>query len=233
MRRSPSIVPEAIDRDNYLVLDDFGRQGRSWRENDEEDANRKVVQERTRCSAYLFFRTVALCASIALLWLPAAMARGGGHGRGGFGFHVGGRLGHSERMMTPAYVLISVSAVSDADAFKKAIEGLTTSVAAFTGRLAVDAERPLAWEGAAPEHVVIIQFVKAEQAQAWKDGEAYKSFDADLRKSSASTVQLVQGLPLPEPRGGRFSFDAKAFEPNVQDYDRLLNQRLKAICKGC
>ena len=41
-------------------------------------------------------------------------------------------------------------------------------------------------------------------------------------------------LPLPvghSGRGGRF--DAKAFEPNVQDYDRLLDQRLKTICKGC
>ena len=35
MRRSPSIVSEAIDQDVYLVLDDFGRLGRSWREIDE------------------------------------------------------------------------------------------------------------------------------------------------------------------------------------------------------
>jgi hypothetical protein len=33
MPRSPSIVPEASDRDVYLVLDDFGgRLGLSWRE---------------------------------------------------------------------------------------------------------------------------------------------------------------------------------------------------------
>jgi hypothetical protein len=35
---------------------------------------------------------------------------------------------------------------------------------------------------------------------------------------------------LPKRRG---RFEAKAFEPNVQDFDRLLNQRLKTICKGC
>ena len=42
-------------------------------------------------------------------------------------------------------------------------------------------------------------------------------------------------LVLPEGRGGRRGrgLDAKAFEPNVQDYDRLLDQRLKTICKGC
>ena len=43
MRRSPSIVPEPIDRDVYLVLDDFGRQGRAWPEIDEEDTDRATV----------------------------------------------------------------------------------------------------------------------------------------------------------------------------------------------
>lgn len=39
---------------------------------------------------------------------------------------------------------------------------------------------------------------------------------------------------MPTGHGGRGSrLDAKAFEPNVQDYDRLLNQRIKNICKGC
>jgi hypothetical protein len=40
MCRSPSIVPEAIDRNIYLVLDDFGWRGRSWRETDEEGTDR-------------------------------------------------------------------------------------------------------------------------------------------------------------------------------------------------
>ena len=43
MRRSPSIVPDAVDRDVYLVLDDFGHLGRSWRETDEESADRKAI----------------------------------------------------------------------------------------------------------------------------------------------------------------------------------------------
>ena len=112
---------------------------------------------------------------------------------------------------------------------------MTTAVASLTGRLAVDAEKPPAWEGPAPERVVMIEFADAEQAQAWKNSDAFKSFDTDLHKSSASTMQLVQGLPMPEGRGGRGGrgLDAKAFEPNVQDYDRLLDQRLKTICKGC
>ena len=43
MRRSPSIIPDAADRDVYLVLDDFGSLGRSWRETDEQSSDRTAV----------------------------------------------------------------------------------------------------------------------------------------------------------------------------------------------
>ena len=43
MRRSPSIAPVVDDRDVYLVLDDFGRLGRSWRETDEESTDRVAI----------------------------------------------------------------------------------------------------------------------------------------------------------------------------------------------
>ena len=44
MRSSPSIVPDALDRDVYFVLDDFGeRLGRSWRETDEADTDRATL----------------------------------------------------------------------------------------------------------------------------------------------------------------------------------------------
>src|ERR1700733_1781916 len=44
MRRSPSIVPNPDDREVYLVLDDFGGSlGRSWRETDDEQTDRKTL----------------------------------------------------------------------------------------------------------------------------------------------------------------------------------------------
>jgi|SRR6516165_3335035 hypothetical protein len=44
MHQSPSIVPEALNRDVYLVLDDNGAKlGRAWREVDEECADRETV----------------------------------------------------------------------------------------------------------------------------------------------------------------------------------------------
>ena len=42
MRPSPSIVP-GIDRDTYLVLDDFGRVGRAWAETDEDHVSLDAV----------------------------------------------------------------------------------------------------------------------------------------------------------------------------------------------
>jgi uncharacterized protein (DUF1330 family) len=97
----------------------------------------------------------------------------------------------------PAYVLIFVLKITDADVFKAAMSGLITPSAAFAGRLAVDEDKPAAWEGTAPEHIVMIQFDSPDAAQAWKNSDAFKSFDADLHRSSESSMQLLQGLPNP------------------------------------
>src|SRR5437773_1021856 len=42
MRPSPSIIP-GIDRDTYLVLDDYGRVGRAWAETDEDHTSLDAV----------------------------------------------------------------------------------------------------------------------------------------------------------------------------------------------
>jgi hypothetical protein len=46
MRRSswtPSIVPNEDDQNVYLVVDDFGRSGRAWREGDVENTDLETV----------------------------------------------------------------------------------------------------------------------------------------------------------------------------------------------
>jgi hypothetical protein len=43
MRTSPSIAPHGPEQDTYLVLDDFGRIGRSWRETDENATDRETL----------------------------------------------------------------------------------------------------------------------------------------------------------------------------------------------
>jgi hypothetical protein len=43
VRTSPSIAPNGLERDVYLVLDDFGPLGRAWRETDEAGTNRATL----------------------------------------------------------------------------------------------------------------------------------------------------------------------------------------------
>jgi hypothetical protein len=43
MRQSPSIVPPGGDQDVYLVLDDFGSDGRAWRETDVEHTDLETI----------------------------------------------------------------------------------------------------------------------------------------------------------------------------------------------
>jgi uncharacterized protein (DUF1330 family) len=183
------------------------------------------------------FRASAICMLLAnLAYGTPAMARGGHmHGMGEFGIHESHGMG--EGVLTPTYVLITVSKITDAGAFKGALRDLMGADTSFGGRLSMDTDKPLAWEGTAPEHVVMIQFDNPDQAQAWRSSDAFKSFDTELHRSSESTMQLVPGLPTRAAHGigrGRIGrgFDQKAFEPNVKEYNQMLN-KMHGICKGC
>jgi hypothetical protein len=74
------------------------------------------------------------------------MARGGFmHGMGGFSMHGGHRVGAegTEGILTPAYVMITISKITDADAFKVTMRDLMTADTPFAGRLAVDMDKPV------------------------------------------------------------------------------------------
>ena len=43
MRTSPSIAPNELERDIYIVLDDFGRLGKAWRGTDEAGTSRATL----------------------------------------------------------------------------------------------------------------------------------------------------------------------------------------------
>jgi hypothetical protein len=101
----------------------------------------------------------------------------------------------------------------------------------------IDAESPSALDGAAPQRLAIIAFDSLEHAQAWKDSESFKMFDADRRRTVTSRAFIVEGVPSAVPvsglRAGRpMRFDPKPFEEIIKRRDQDLN-RIKDICKGC
>ncbi|MCK1307674.1 hypothetical protein [Bradyrhizobium sp. 45] len=65
MRSSPSIVPaDRLDRDIYLVLEDFGaRAGCAWRETDEADSDLETVLQGLLSGQYVAVRIVCFNAS--------------------------------------------------------------------------------------------------------------------------------------------------------------------------
>ncbi|MDI3567204.1 hypothetical protein [Bradyrhizobium sp. Arg816] len=56
MRSSPSIVPaDRLDRDIYLVLEDFGaRAGCAWRETDEADTDLEIILQNLLSGQYAY-----------------------------------------------------------------------------------------------------------------------------------------------------------------------------------
>jgi hypothetical protein len=70
------------------------------------------------------FRVTAICALlVSVVSDTPAMARGG-HGMGGFGIHEGHGMGGGEGLLTPTYVLITVSKITDAEVSKGALRDL-------------------------------------------------------------------------------------------------------------
>ncbi|SHN78190.1 DUF1330 domain-containing protein [Bradyrhizobium erythrophlei] len=186
------------------------------------------------------FRKLALVVSVAFLATASQVAARGGHGMRGFGGmgHRGLSSGLTSLTITPAYVIINASKIEDEKAFRTATDDLSSTVATFSGRIVADVDKPLSWEGDAPVHLLMIEFSTSDQAQAWKDSEAFKNFDAAGHRGAELQIELVQGLPVPansetaRAGRGRFRIDQRAYEPIVKEYDQTLS-KMHGICKGC
>ena len=63
MRSSPSIVPaDRLDRDIYLVLEDFGaRAGCAWRETDEADTDLETILQNLLSGQYAYPVRIVSC----------------------------------------------------------------------------------------------------------------------------------------------------------------------------
>jgi uncharacterized protein (DUF1330 family) len=188
------------------------------------------------------FRKLALAVGLAFLATASQVAARGGHfhgmrGFGGLGYR-GLSSGLTSLTVTPAYVIIHVSKIDDEKAFKAATDDLSSAVGAFSGRIVADVDKPASWEGDAPVHLLMIEFGTNDQAQAWKDSEEFRNFDAAANRAAKFQIELVQGLPVPaigemaRTGRGRFRIDQRAYEPIVKEYDQTLS-KMHGICKGC
>ena len=96
----------------------------------------------------------------------------------------------------PAYVVVAIRSIKDADAFKAGVIDKTApaALAASGGRYVVRTQTVKSLDGPAPERFVVISFDSAEKAQAWNDSPATKEITAARIKSTDSLSFIVEGV---------------------------------------
>jgi uncharacterized protein (DUF1330 family) len=96
----------------------------------------------------------------------------------------------------PAYVVVAVRKINDADAFKAGVVDKATpaALAATGGRYVVRAQKVISLDGPAPQRFVLIAFDSVEKAQAWSDLAATKEVTAARIKSTDSLSFIVEGF---------------------------------------
>jgi uncharacterized protein (DUF1330 family) len=96
----------------------------------------------------------------------------------------------------PAYVVVAVRKINDADAFKAGVVDKATpaALAAAGGRYVVRAQKIISLDGPAPQRFVLLAFDSVEKAQAWSDLPASKEVAAARIKSTDSLSFIVEGF---------------------------------------
>ena len=95
----------------------------------------------------------------------------------------------------PAYVVVAVRKINDADAFMAGVVDKATpaALAAAGGRYVVRAQKIISLDGPAPQRFVLLAFDSVEKAQAWSDLAATKEVTAARIKSTDSLSFIVEG----------------------------------------
>ncbi len=95
----------------------------------------------------------------------------------------------------PAFVVVTIRKINDADAFKAGVVDKATpaALAAAGGHYVVRAQKITSLDGPAPQRFVVIGFDSVEKAQAWSDSALTKEVTAARMKSTDSLSFLVEG----------------------------------------
>jgi len=93
----------------------------------------------------------------------------------------------------PAYVVVAIRSITDAENYKSVTEKAPSVVAAAGGHLVVATAAITSLDGKPPARFVLISFDNAAKAQAWYDSPAMKEINAMRIKSTDSLAFIVEG----------------------------------------
>jgi uncharacterized protein (DUF1330 family) len=96
----------------------------------------------------------------------------------------------------PAYVVVSISSIKDADGFKSGVvdKASPAALAAAGGHYVIRSQSVTALDGAPPQRFVLIAFDSTEKALAWNNSAATKEVTAARIKTTDSKSFLVEGV---------------------------------------
>ena len=102
--------------------------------------------------------------------------------------------GLNAQAKAPAYVVVDIAEMTDAQLFRTLIPKALDAVSAFKGHYVVRTEKITSLDGTAPKRFVIIAFDSVETAKAWSNSPAQKKIDAIRTQSSKSRSFIVEGM---------------------------------------
>jgi uncharacterized protein (DUF1330 family) len=95
----------------------------------------------------------------------------------------------------PAYVVVEIRSITDADGMKRVAEKASpAALAAAGGHYVVRTNEVIGLDGVPPKRFVLIAFDNLEKAKAWRDSAATEEVSALRAKSSDSSSFLVEGV---------------------------------------
>lgn len=94
----------------------------------------------------------------------------------------------------PAYVVIPILKITDADTFKKIAPIAGPAAAAAGGHYIIRTDKTTKLDGTPPARLVVIAFDSIEKAQAWAKSPAIKEVNELRAKSTQSLSFIVEGV---------------------------------------
>jgi uncharacterized protein (DUF1330 family) len=95
----------------------------------------------------------------------------------------------------PAYAVVVIRKVNDAEAFKVVPAKGAAAVEAAGGKFIILTNKIASLDGPPPARYIVIQFDSMEKAQAWHNSAAQKEVDEIRMKSTDSLAFIAEGMP--------------------------------------